>query len=173
MWVVPPKRSRRRSWRSELSLKAKSKTVPNCDHCTRTGSCTTCACRVKNDAQRCNTCLVTCRHRRRHRAPPTNGTKPIFGIPVPRRSTHAVRMARPGYRWSQFNKQARQRGVVVGIMRHEHAALIDQPCIYCGSRPSAARRIGVDRLDSKRGYELRNCVPATLYVRTVSTVSTK
>ena len=144
---------------------------------------TTSAYRAEDNAERRNARLAAHRHRRRRGAAAgtsaagtTAGTAASTALPqqmlpnassastaqhlLPRRSTHAVRMARPGYRWSQFTKQARQRGLVVGIRRHEHAALVNQPCIYCGSRPSAARRIGVDRLDSKRGYELRNCVPA-------------
>mmetsp|Transcript_25019 Transcript_25019/g.51763 ORF Transcript_25019/g.51763 Transcript_25019/m.51763 type:complete len:357 (-) Transcript_25019:275-1345(-) len=74
--------------------------------------------------------------------------------------THAIRMGRPGYRWSQFKKQARQRHVEVCIAQHDHADLVVRSCVYCGTRPSPARRIGVDRIDSARPYELDNCVPS-------------
>mmetsp|Transcript_34425 Transcript_34425/g.79679 ORF Transcript_34425/g.79679 Transcript_34425/m.79679 type:complete len:145 (+) Transcript_34425:1273-1707(+) len=69
-------------------------------------------------------------------------------------------MGRPGYRWSQFKKQARQRHVEVRIAQHDHADLVVRSCVYCGTRPSPARRIGVDRIDSARPYELDNCVPS-------------
>ena len=74
--------------------------------------------------------------------------------------THAARMSRPGYRWSQFKKQARQRRLAVCIERHEHAALIARSCVYCGAQPSSTLRISVDRTDSARPYEPQNCVPS-------------
>ena len=130
---------------------------------------TTSAYRAEDNAERRNARLAAHRHRRRRGAAAgtsaagtTAGTAASTALPqqmlpnassastaqhlLPRRSTHAVRMARPGYRWSQFTKQARQRGLVVGIRRHEHAALVNQPCIYCGGRPSAARRSGASAL---------------------------
>ena len=69
-------------------------------------------------------------------------------------------MGRPGYRWSQFKKQARQRRVGLHIAQHDHAALVARSCVYCGTRPSPTCRIGVDRIDSARPYELGNCVPS-------------
>ena len=48
----------------------------------------------------------------------------------------------------------------VHIVQHDHAALVARSCVYCGTRPLPTRRIGVDRIDSARPYELGNCMPS-------------
>ena len=40
--------------------------------------------------------------------------------------------------------EAHQRRVEVRIAQHDHAALIARSCMYCGTRPSTSRRIGVE-----------------------------
>ena len=74
-------------------------------------------------------------------------------------ATHAERMRKPGYRWLQFEKQARQRGVPLRLSRAAHAALIQQACLYCATPPSSHQRIGIDRINSALPYEAGNCVP--------------
>ena len=72
---------------------------------------------------------------------------------------HDRRMLSVDYRWSQFKSGALRREIPVSIDQHHYAQLIVSPCHYCWGAPTQASRIGIDRMDSKKGYSLENCVP--------------
>ena len=72
---------------------------------------------------------------------------------------HDRRMLSVDYRWSQFKSGALRREIPVSIDQHHYAQLIVSPCHYCWGEPTQASRIGIDRMDSKKGYSLENCVP--------------
>ena len=69
-------------------------------------------------------------------------------------------MADPIQRWSRFKSEAKRRGIPVSLDIDDHLHLTHCPCIYCGFRGTIKLRIGLDRIDSERGYTQRNCVPA-------------
>ena len=69
-------------------------------------------------------------------------------------------MADPIKRWSRFKSEAKRRGIPITLDIDDHIHLTHSPCIYCGVRGTIKLRIGLDRLDSARGYTQRNCVPA-------------
>lgn len=62
-------------------------------------------------------------------------------------------------RWHSGRLVAGYRGIPWELTRDELAALISQPCIYCGN-PLNASGAGLDRLDSDGPYVLSNVVPS-------------
>jgi len=72
---------------------------------------------------------------------------------------YETKMKDPKYRWGQFLNQANQRGLAVGISFETYQQLIYSACHYCSQHPTSQTRIGIDRLDSCRDYEITNCVP--------------
>ncbi len=68
-------------------------------------------------------------------------------------------MLSPKYRWSDFKKHARRRGLQVLITYEEYIGLIYRHCVYCGIGPTLKRRISLDRVNSNLSYEITNVVP--------------
>jgi len=71
--------------------------------------------------------------------------------------------------FADYRCQARKKGVSFDISKKEFKKIINSNCHYCNEEPSGIRKTqyntgyvkynGVDRVDSKKGYELENCVP--------------
>ena len=73
-----------------------------------------------------------------------------------------------------YKREARRRGIVWGLSDDEAAAVIIQPCAYCGEPASNGKYLhrngsvpfyhnGIDRIDNSRGYEIGNVVPCCKY----------
>lgn len=58
------------------------------------------------------------------------------------------------YRYRRYQKEAKRRGLVFELSPRVAAILFTDPCAYCGHTPAN----GIDRINSKRGYILENCV---------------
>lgn len=61
-------------------------------------------------------------------------------------------------RFKYVKRQALRRGWGWSISENEYAALVQQPCEYCGLANDVEAGVGLDRLDNARGYELGNVV---------------
>lgn len=59
-----------------------------------------------------------------------------------------------------LRRSAKTRRKEVSMQDEEIAALMLSNCRYCGTKPSP--RNGMDRVDSKQGYSVNNCVPCCL-----------
>ena len=60
----------------------------------------------------------------------------------------------------QIKQSAKERKKIITITDDEIINMTDLPCVYCGTETiDAAKRNGIDRLDSSKGYALDNCVP--------------
>jgi hypothetical protein len=67
------------------------------------------------------------------------------------------------------SKCAKSRGFEFDLTLEEFKELTSDDCFYCGRQPSTVHYYssedqqyiynGIDRLDTKRGYTLHNCVP--------------
>ena len=58
---------------------------------------------------------------------------------------------------STYRKVARKYEREFKLTKDEFAAIISQPCYYCGELQENFN--GIDRMDNSKGYELYNCVP--------------
>jgi len=56
-----------------------------------------------------------------------------------------------GYKW-----RAKKKCIVFKLSLKDFKLLLSKPCYYCGSKDN----IGLDRLDSSKGYGMGNVVPA-------------
>jgi hypothetical protein len=71
--------------------------------------------------------------------------------------------------WTGFLRSAKEREHLVGLTFEEWHALSQQPCEYCGSKPSNIKRNkvgngdffynGIDRRDSEGDYTVENSAP--------------
>ena len=61
----------------------------------------------------------------------------------------------PKGRYNRYKTAAKKRGLDFKITLDEFISLINESCIYCGSKES----IGVDRVDNQIGYLIENCSP--------------
>ena len=75
-------------------------------------------------------------------------------------ATHSV--------WSYYRRNAKLRDLPWNLTKEEFVNLISSPCSYCGTVNSMFVKMiygdecyhnGVDRIDSKLGYNLTNCSP--------------
>lgn len=60
-----------------------------------------------------------------------------------------------GRYWTNYQKKCAARGMEMRLTHDAFAALVQQPCHYCGGEGG-----GVDRIDSSKTYEAGNVVPA-------------
>lgn len=58
-------------------------------------------------------------------------------------------------RWQMYKNNALRRGIKFNLTISDFSELWSQPCNYCGSE---IETIGVDRIDSDKGYEMNNVV---------------
>lgn len=72
--------------------------------------------------------------------------------------------------YSKYKASAKQRNLEFNLSTDQFKKLIDQHCFYCNKKPQQVtgkkRKAngvyvanGIDRLDSKKGYTITNCVP--------------
>ena len=61
----------------------------------------------------------------------------------------------PGNKYNSYKSGAKARGQEFKLTFGAFKKRITQPCAYCGS----TSKIGVDRLDNKKGYTLENSIP--------------
>jgi hypothetical protein len=58
--------------------------------------------------------------------------------------------------WNRYRQRMKTMRMESTLTEAEFLSFWQQPCHYCGS---AIATIGVDRIDSSKGYSLDNCVP--------------
>lgn len=67
--------------------------------------------------------------------------------------------------FARYKSGAKYRGIDFDLSLPELAAIVSQPCHYCGAHPFASVRgvkgfyTGIDRKDRKQGYTVDNVVP--------------
>lgn len=62
-------------------------------------------------------------------------------------------------RYSGYKSNAKRRNIEFSLTEEDFRNLINSPCYFTG-RTLTWESMGIDRLDSSRGYTLDNCVPA-------------
>lgn len=62
----------------------------------------------------------------------------------------------PDYRYLAYKKTSYVRGINFNLSFEQFLTFWNKPCNYCGSKIDG---VGIDRVDNKIGYELKNCVP--------------
>lgn len=62
-------------------------------------------------------------------------------------------------RYSEYKKAARERGFVFPLSKEDCLTFWNKNCCYCGDLITG---LGMDRVDSSRGYELDNLVPCCM-----------
>lgn len=77
--------------------------------------------------------------------------------PERNRNYPAEKKAHLGTSFQSFIKGALKRGLPVSITFEEFANIVHKPCVYCGYYDEESI-VGIDRIDSSRGYVLENCV---------------
>ncbi len=58
-------------------------------------------------------------------------------------------------KYSEYNHHAKERGIDFNLTKEQFSLFWKMPCSYCNS---PIQTIGIDRLDSSKGYEIDNCV---------------
>lgn len=73
--------------------------------------------------------------------------------------------------WQSYRRGAIERGLDFNLSKKQFYDLTQKDCYYCGQRPSQIRKPrykgkyssyiynGIDRVNSKSGYDMHNCVP--------------
>lgn len=65
--------------------------------------------------------------------------------------------------YTRYVRQAKERSIPWNLSQAEVSEIVKKKCIYCGEYPanvdskSKRKYNGIDRLDSKKGYEKGNC----------------
>jgi len=80
------------------------------------------------------------------------------------RSTHKKERNASGKAWSQtrkakygyYKRNAKKRDLAFDLTMEEFMTFWQAYCTYC---PDQIATIGIDRIDSSKGYSLENCVP--------------
>ena len=60
-------------------------------------------------------------------------------------------------RYNTYKKNAKSRNINFLLSKKDFEEITSQPCYYCGDFSKGHN--GIDRYDSKKGYEKENCVP--------------
>ena len=58
-----------------------------------------------------------------------------------------------------YRKRGNTTGKGFSLRTEEFDSLIQQYCFYCGNPPPVKGRNGIDRIDSRQGYHIKNVVP--------------
>jgi hypothetical protein len=84
--------------------------------------------------------------------------EPLTKFPMGGRSRVCMRCRRqePEQRFHILRSQAKARDWTWALTYEEFLTFWQQPCSYCGV---AIATVGLDRVDSSRGYELKNLIP--------------
>jgi hypothetical protein len=72
------------------------------------------------------------------------------------RSVFYIRSQQPRYRYKNYKSGATKRKLAFPLTFMEFMTFWQKPCSYCGLD---IETIGIDRIDSARGYEISNLVP--------------
>ena len=80
--------------------------------------------------------------------------------------------------WRSVRGNARTRGIAVEITKEQFVEVAKQNCYYCGIEPqerqindvpdysTPAKLNGIDRIDSSKGYTIKNIVPCCSFCNT-------
>lgn len=63
-------------------------------------------------------------------------------------------------KYRAYLHRARRRAMRCELREREAIVLFNRACVYCGAPAHTAALNGIDRVDSRAGYALANCVPA-------------
>jgi hypothetical protein len=75
--------------------------------------------------------------------------------------TEIPKFERKGYRncisgkYANYKNAAKSRGFEFNLTLKEFSSFWQKPCTYCGAE---IKTIGIDRIDSSKGYYMENCV---------------
>lgn len=83
----------------------------------------------------------------------------IIKNPDRARITGRKRMATPKGQFNRYRDSARRFKKTFTLDLEYFEKNITLPCYYCGSKQTDAISMGIDRIDSKKGYSSENCVP--------------
>ena len=61
--------------------------------------------------------------------------------------------------WNNYRRSAKKKAIPFGLTKDYFKKLRKENCHYCGTTKSTAYNMGVDRVNSKKGYILNNVVP--------------
>jgi len=70
--------------------------------------------------------------------------------------------------YGECKRSAAYRKINFNLTKDQHYNIITQPCEYCGKKPFIRENVrsgipfphlGIDRIDSTKGYNIDNCVP--------------
>jgi hypothetical protein len=71
---------------------------------------------------------------------------------------------KPNNRYYECKRKAKDRWIAFSLTPTLHAQITSFPCVYCGeyqgTDSNGQHYVGVDRLDSSRGYTQNNSLPA-------------
>lgn len=67
---------------------------------------------------------------------------------------------RKSYYWAKYRYGARKRNLEWNITKDFFESMWNSNCYYCGDK---IKRIGIDRLDNKKGYTPKNVVPCCTF----------
>tara|TARA_R110000868_G_scaffold132412_3_gene343471 strand:+ start:861 stop:1319 length:459 start_codon:yes stop_codon:yes gene_type:complete len=67
-------------------------------------------------------------------------------------------------KYSEYKGRSKQKGISFNLTKEEFSTFWKQDCSYC-NRPILT--IGIDRIDSTKGYSLDNCVPCCTICNTM------
>jgi hypothetical protein len=63
-------------------------------------------------------------------------------------------------KFSQYRSLAKRRNISFLLTKDQFATFWQKPCYYGGNKPGhEIETIGIDRIDSSKGYSIENCVP--------------
>ena len=65
----------------------------------------------------------------------------------------------PATRYKNYTQHARQKNRSFDLTLEDFDQITNQICIYCGTFEPGKNHTGIDRINSKIGYTLSNCVP--------------
>ena len=75
------------------------------------------------------------------------------------------------YKYNTYVRSARHRGLKFSITKKEFIELISHPCCYCGELQDGYN--GIDRVDSKQGYVIKNCASCCSICNRMKSIYTK
>lgn len=62
-------------------------------------------------------------------------------------------------RYSTYQTRAKKKKINFELTKEEFDNITSQPCLYCGEYTEGKENVGIDRIDSNKGYIKGNCVP--------------
>ena len=62
-------------------------------------------------------------------------------------------------RYLTYQTRAKKKKINFELTKEEFDNITNQPCLYCGEYTEGKENVGIDRIDSNKGYIKGNCVP--------------